>query len=180
MCSQAATIEPTAVIQEGNHQFCNAADGGKFLTFVLDGQEYGFEILKVREIFGYMNVTSIPQTPHYIKGVINLRGKVIPVVDLRSKFGMDEIEVTDQTCIIVVEMASDNGVIETGIIVDKVSEVIEIMGENIDSRPSSGAAVDTEFISGMGKINDAVKILLNINALLGDVIEDITAMTGSD
>jgi purine-binding chemotaxis protein CheW len=140
---------------------------GKYLTFALGEEEYGLEILKVREIFGYMDITAVPQTPAHVKGVINLRGQVIPVIDLRMKFGMPEAEITDQTCIIVVEITSQDSQFETGIIVDNVSEVLDVMGEQIDNAPEFGSSVNTDFILGMGKIGESVKILLDINKVLG-------------
>jgi purine-binding chemotaxis protein CheW len=135
---------------------------GKYLTFVLAEEEYGLEILKVREIIGVMDITSVPRTPDYVKGVINLRGKVIPVIDLRLKFSMSEAERTDQTCIIVVDV--DN--IEMGIVVDEVSEVLDIDGDQIEDAPEFGSSVDTEFILGMGKAKDRVTILLHIGKVL--------------
>ena len=139
---------------------------GKYLTFALASEEYGLEILKVREIIGYIDVTAVPQTPAYVKGVINLRGQVIPVVDLRAKFGMEHAEVTDQTCIIVVEIAHGARTFSTGIVVDGVQEVLDIAGADIEEAPQFGAAVDTDFILGMGKIGDSVKILLDIDRVL--------------
>jgi len=139
---------------------------GKFLTFALGDEEYGFEILKVREIFGLTSITPIPRTPMHIKGVINLRGQVIPVLDLRLKFGMMEIEPTDQTCIIVVETELEGKIVSTGIIVDKVSEVQNISSDDVDPAPEFGTMVDTECILGIGKINDTVKILLDIDKIL--------------
>ncbi len=139
---------------------------GKYLTFALAHEEYGLEILKVREIIGYIDVTAVPQTPHYVKGVINLRGQVIPVVDLRAKFGMETTDVTEETCIIVVETGSDNRKYSTGIVVDHVQEVLDISGTNIEEAPQFGATVDTNFILGMGKIGDSVKILLDIDQVL--------------
>ena len=133
---------------------------GKYLTFALAQEEYGLEILKVREIIGYMEITAVPQTPAYIKGVINLRGQVIPVMDLRAKFGMETAEVTEQTCIIVVEITQAGRKFNTGIIVDRVSEVLDIAGKNIEDAPQFGSSVDTDFILGMGKIGESVKILL--------------------
>ena len=141
---------------------------GKYLTFALANEEYGLEILKVREIIGYMEITAVPQTPHYVKGVINLRGQVIPVVDLRAKFGMETAEVTEQSCIIVVEIAQGSRTFSTGISVDRVQEVLDVAGESIEDAPQFGAAVDTSFILGMGKIGDSVKILLDIDKVLGD------------
>ncbi len=135
---------------------------GKYLTFVLAEEEYGLEILKVREIIGMMEITAVPRTPDYVKGVINLRGKVIPVVDQRLKFGMPETERSDQTCIIVVDL----GDVETGIIVDRVSEVLDIAEEDIDETPTFGGSIDTDFILGIGKIGESVKILLDISKVL--------------
>ncbi len=144
-----------------------AAQAGKYLTFSLAQEEYGLEILKVREINGYMDITAVPQTPHHVKGVINLRGQVIPVVDLRAKFGMETTEVTDQTCIIVVEITQKDHAFNTGIVVDRVQEVLDIAAEAIEKAPEFGSSVDTDFILGMGKIGESVKILLDINAVLG-------------
>jgi purine-binding chemotaxis protein CheW len=135
---------------------------GKFLTFVLGKEEYGIEILKVREIIGLMDITTVPQTPDYMKGVINLRGKVIPIIDLRSKFSMAEVEHTQETCIIVVEVGSA----QVGIIVDSVSEVTDIGGEDIEDAPNFGQEIDTSFIMGLGKAKDKIIILLDIEKVL--------------
>jgi purine-binding chemotaxis protein CheW len=142
--------------------------GGKYLTFALGKEEYGLEILKVREIFGYMDITALPQTPSYVKGVINLRGQVIGVVDLRAKFGMDTTETTEETCIIVVEIRHGARKISTGIVVDRVKEVQDIPGEDIEDPPSFDTGIDTNVILGMGKIGDSVKILLDIDKVLGN------------
>jgi len=139
---------------------------GKYLTFALEPEEYGLEILKVREIIGYMDITAVPQTPHHVKGVINLRGQVIPVIDLRAKFGMETAEVTEQTCIIVVETSQGNRKFSTGIVVDRVQEVLDISGEDIEEAPQFGSSVNTDFILGMGKIGESVKILLDIDRVL--------------
>ncbi len=135
---------------------------GKFLTFVLNDEVYGIEILKVREIIGLMDITNVPQTPDYMKGVINLRGKVIPVIDLRLKFSMPEGEHTQETCTIVVEV--DNTSI--GIIVDRVSEVMEIKGDEIEDAPQFGHGIDTNFIMGLGKTKETIVILLDIAKVL--------------
>jgi purine-binding chemotaxis protein CheW len=145
---------------------------GKYLTFCLDGEEYGLQILKVREIIGMMAITVVPRTPNFIKGVINLRGKVIPVIDLRTKFGLMEAERTDETCIIVVDI----GDVEVGIVVDRVSEVRDIPGGDIDEPPSFGTAVDSSFILGMGKTDTKVTILLDITRVLrqdADILNDM-------
>jgi len=143
------------------------AQPGKYLTFALGPEEYGLEIMKVKEIIGYMNITSVPQTPDYVEGVINLRGRVIPVVNLRTKFNMDKAERTEQTCIIVMEINADNNSINTGIVVDSVSEVLDITAESIEPSPDFGVSVNTDYIFGMGKIGESVKILLDIDKVLG-------------
>lgn len=147
---------------------------GKYLTFKIATEEYGLEILKVQEIIGIMDVTRVPKTPEFVRGVINLRGKVIPVIDLRIKFGLESIQDTDMTCIIVVQIASGNQSITTGIIVDEVYEVLDISGEQIADPPSFGAAVDTTFILGMGKVKEKVVSLLDIDKVLTG--EDITVV----
>ena len=139
---------------------------GKYLTFALAQEEYGLEILKVREIIGYMDITAVPQTPHHVKGVINLRGQVIPVVDLRAKFGMETAEITEESCIIVVDTMQGSRNFQTGIVVDHVQEVLDITGSDIEDAPQFGSSVDTDFILGMGKVADTVKILLNIDKVL--------------
>jgi len=140
---------------------------GKYLTFALGDEDYGLEILKVREIVAMMDVTSVPRTPDFIKGVINLRGRVIPVFDLRLKFGMPGVEATDHTCIIVVSLDD----VETGVIVDRVLEVLDIPEGAIEDAPSFGVDVNTAFILGMGKTNEKVTILLDIDRVLssGDI-----------
>lgn len=138
------------------------AKEGKYLTFVLRGEEYGLEILKVREIIGVLDITPVPQTPAFVKGVINLRGKVIPVVDLRLKFGMPAADYTKETCVIVVDV---NGML-MGTVVDTVSEVIDIAGKDIEPAPNFGGKISTDFILGMGKIKGKVKILLDIDRVL--------------
>lgn len=140
--------------------------GGKYLTFALADEEYGLEILKAREIIGYMDITAVPQTPHFVKGVINLRGQIIPVIDLRAQFGMEKAEVTDETCIIVVEIFREGCKYNTGIIVDHVLEVLDIAAEDIEEVPQFGKSVDTDFILGMGKVGESVKILLDIDRVL--------------
>jgi len=140
---------------------------GKYLTFALAQEEYGLEILKVREIIGYIPVTAVPQTPHYVKGVVNLRGQVIPVIELRAKFGMETTDVTDETCIIVVEISQDGHKFSTGIMVDRVQEVLDIPAQSIEEAPQFDTSVNTNFILGMGKVGESIKILLDIDRVLG-------------
>ena len=147
---------------------------GKYLTFALADEEYGISILKVKEIIGMMSITTVPHTPGFVKGVINLRGKVIPVVDLRLKFGIEAAEYTERTCIIVVEIDGASCAILMGIVVDAVSEVLNITGENIEDTPTFGTKLDIEYISGMAKCEGGVKILLDIDRVLSD--EEIIAL----
>jgi len=140
---------------------------GKYLTFMLAKEEYGIGILKVKEIIGMMPITTVPRTPGFVKGVINLRGKVIPVVDLRLKFGMEEMAYAERTCIIVVEIAGFNGPVLIGIVVDAVSEVLNVKGTDIEEPPSFGTKLDTDYILGMAKMGGGVKILLQIDRVLG-------------
>ncbi len=139
---------------------------GKYLTFSLAAEEYGISILRVKEIIGMMAITMIPQTPAYVKGVINLRGKVIPVVDLRLKFGMDEMEYTVRTCIIVVEARTNTGKAPIGIVVDAVSEVLNVRDSDIEDTPTFGTSMKTDYILGMAKAGDGVKILLDIDTVI--------------
>ena len=144
-----------------------AGQEGKFLTFSLANEEYGIGILKVREIIGMMPIRTVPQTPSFVKGVINLRGKVIPVVDLRLKFSMSEAEYTDRTSIIVVSVGQSNEkFIHIGIVVDYVSEVVNIKADEIEAAPAFGSRLNTEYILGMAKIGKGVKILLDIDRIL--------------
>ena len=138
---------------------------GKYLTFTLADEDYGLEILKVREIIGMMDITAIPQTPGYVKGVINLRGKVIPVIDLRLKFGLPPMEYGERTCIIVVEVKTQDAM-QMGVVVDTVSEVMNINGGDIEPAPSFGTRVDTKYILGIAKARGTIKILLDIDQVL--------------
>jgi len=150
---------------------------GKYLTFSLAGEEYGIGILKVKEIIGLMPITQVPKTPEHIRGVINLRGKVIPVVDLRLKFNLQTTADTERTCIIVTEIVACGNKISMGIVVDSVSEVVNIKIGEIEDTPNFGAKLNTAYILGMAKINQSVKILLDIDKVmsndeLGNVIAE--------
>lgn len=139
---------------------------GKFLTFDLADEEYGLEILRVREIIGMMDITPVPRTPDFVLGVINLRGKVIPVVDLRLKFGLEYREPDDRTCIIVVEVQNEGETVQMGIVVDLVNEVVDVKESDVEPTPSFGVNLDTTFILGMAKVGEKVKILLDIDQVL--------------
>jgi purine-binding chemotaxis protein CheW len=139
---------------------------GKYLTFVIGKEEFGVAVLKVREIMGIQEITAVPQTPAYLKGVINLRGKVIPVIDLRLKFGLPSVEYTQRTCIIVVQVKNESAVLPMGIVVDEVSEVVTLTPADIEDTPDFGSNIATNYILGMAKIKGKVKILLDINEVL--------------
>ena len=139
---------------------------GKYLTFGLGQEGYGISILKIKEIIGMIPITPLPHTPAYIKGVINLRGKVIPVTDLRLKFGLESAAYTERTCIIVVEMEKDSGSLIMGLVVDAVSEVANIKNEEIENPPKLGIQGQINFVQGMAKMDSGVKILLDIDRVL--------------
>ncbi len=158
-------MQATATIAENTAQKADARSG-KYLVFHLGREEFGIRVLKVREIMGIQDITAVPQTPAYVKGVINLRGKVIPVVDLRMKFGMAEIEYGQRTCVIVINAESHAGAMLMGIVVDGVSEVLNIGAADIEDTPDFGSGVNTPFLLGMAKIKGKVKILLDIDQVL--------------
>lgn len=144
-------------------------EGGKFLSFFLGKEEYAIEILKVQEIIGLMPITPVPRMPEYIKGVLNLRGKIVPVMNLRTRFGLNEIEYTEETCIIVVQ---ENQYL-MGIIVDKVSEVADIEGKQIEEVPAFGTGEQSEYLSGIGKVKEQVKMIVDVEKVLFDVPDEV-------
>jgi purine-binding chemotaxis protein CheW len=150
--------------------------GKKFLTFLMAKEKYGLEILKVREIIGMMDITPVPTTPAFIRGVINLRGKIIPVVDLRLKFGMEAKEDKQRTCIIVVQLSRSGQDLTMGIIVDEVSDVLDIDQDQIEPPPVFGVNIRTDFILGMGKVDQKVVTMLDIDRVL---TEPEIALVGS-
>lgn len=140
----------------------------KFLTFCLGEENYGVEILRVREIIGLIDITPLPQTPEYVKGVVNLRGKIIPVIELRTKFSMSSVPYTEETCIIVLDVTDQTTAnqFQIGVIVDTVSEVLDISVDDIEPPPDFGCAVSAEYILGMGKVKERVIILLDIDKVM--------------
>ncbi len=139
---------------------------GKYLTFNLGTEEYALPILNVHEIIGIMDITPVPRTPKFIRGVINLRGKVIPVLELRKKFSMPAVEDTEKTCIIIVHAVLEEDEVNMGLIVDEVSEVLDLKADEIEPTPSFGGDFQTSFIMGMAKTGDRVRILLDIQQVL--------------
>jgi len=151
---------------------------GKYLTFGLGNEEFGIQVMRVREIMGVQEVTAVPHTPVYVKGVINLRGKVIPVVDLRQKFEMPRKEYTQRTCIIVVQLEQDGVRLLTGVIVDEVSEVLSLQAADIEDTPDFGRGVATPYLLGMAKTKGKVVVLLDINRLMST--QEIHGLPGAD
>ena len=139
---------------------------GKYLVFHLGNEEFGIQVQKVREIMGVQDITQVPQTPPHVKGVINLRGKVIPVVDLRLKFAMPPVEYTHRTCIIVVQVAGVRGTMLMGIVVDGVAEVLQVAAADVEDTPSFGKDVEISYIMGLAKLKGKVKILLDIDHVM--------------
>jgi purine-binding chemotaxis protein CheW len=145
----------------------SAAQAGKYLTFVLGSEHYAVPVLKVREIIRLCDITPVPRMPEHIKGVINLRGKIIPVTDLRLRFALAQAAATELTCIVVVHVAgAGNSQILIGMIVDAVDEVVNIAASDIEPTPDFGSSLDTEFIVGMAKMKGVVKTLLDIDRVL--------------
>jgi len=159
-----AAVAAETVTQQANHQIGLATDGSQFLTFSLGDELYGVDILRVQEIKGYTAVTKIPNTPAYIKGVLNLRGTIVPIVELRTKFGMPTIDYTMFTVIVVVVVQDK----VMGLVVDAVSDVLEIGKKDIQPAPAFGDKVDVTFLNGIGKSGDKLVSLLDIDRLLLD------------
>lgn len=150
-----------------NSTIRNVKDGrNKYLTFSIGDEDYELAILKVRGIEGLLTITKIPRMPDYIKGIINLRGKVIPIIDLRLKFGVEEIPYNDRTCCIIVEITSKRGIIVMGIIVDKVLEVLNIGVDEIENNINFGTFVEDQYILGIAKAKEGTQIILDIDKVM--------------
>ena len=160
------TIETSSAVETLATQ--SRENDNKFLAFTLGDEVFGVEILKIREIIGVIDITPLPQMPEFVKGVINLRGKIIPVIEMRTKFGLESVPYTEETCIIVVEVEekSTGDQFQMGVIVDTVREVRDVPASQIEPAPAFGCAVSTEYILGMGKVSDGVVILLDIDGVL--------------
>ena len=142
---------------------------GKYLSFQLSKEEYGIAILRVREIIGMVEVTPLPRTPDFVRGVINLRGRIIPVIDLRRKFGMEPTDITSETCVVVVDVGRESdAAFRVGCIVDTVSEVLTIGSDHFEATPRCANAAG-DYIAGLAKLKDRVLILLDIEKVLGDI-----------
>jgi purine-binding chemotaxis protein CheW len=158
----------------------NGTPADKYLTFALGAEEYGVPVLKVREIIKMMDITPVPQVPPHVKGVINLRGRVIPVVDLRAKFALPRQDYTERTCIIVVDVAPSDAAMLVGVVVDTVSEVLSIAGESIQPTPDFGGQFSADYVCGIAKVKDTVKILLDLDLVLGSDVRSPAACGSLD
>lgn len=166
-----------ALTAPGEHAPAVEDRSGKYLTFFLGEEEYGIEILRVREIIGLMPITDVPRTADYVLGVVNLRGKVIPILELRARLGLPRVESTDQTCIVVVHTVEGDMV---GLVVDAVSEVTDMTAEEIVDAPSMGGEVDTGFLRGIGKSDGRVRLLLDIDCVLDNTDLEAAEPEGSE
>jgi purine-binding chemotaxis protein CheW len=154
---------------------------GKYLTFALDQEEYAIEILKVNQIIRLQAITTIPRTPPFVRGVINLRGMIIPIVDLRRKFAMDDHADTERSCIVVIQLERDGKRVNMGIVIDEVREVLEIPAEDIEATPEFGVGIDTAFIMGIAKTGQTVKMMLDISKVLTSTdIKALSALARKD
>ena len=153
-----------------------ALDAQQYLTFLLGGEMYAIGILNIKEIIEYGGLTLVPMMPGFIRGVINLRGSVVPVVDMEVRFGKTASGTTRRSCIVIVEMQSDDGKHDMGVVVDSVSAVLEISGSEIEAAPSFGAKIRTDFIKGMGKVNDKFVIILDADRVLS--VDEMSQLSG--
>ena len=156
----------------------NVTEVTQYLTFKLDEEIFALDVAKVREILEESSITKVPQTPEFMRGVINLRGSVVPVIDLRLKFGMTRTEKTVNTCIIVVEVQLEDEVIVLGALADSVQEVIEMEPAQIEAAPHIGSRLNTDFIKGMGKVDGRFIMILDIDRVFSS--EELVSVTGKD
>lgn len=163
--------------QQAPNTFANVAASmiaGKYLTFRLGAEEYGVEIMKVQEIIGLLPVTQVPRVPHYVRGIVNLRGRVVPTIDLRAKFGMPAVADSGKTCIIVVEIGTASGKLSLGLVVDEVADVLHIDGNSADHVSHFAGNIQMDYVLGVGLVNGGVKILLDIDKVM--TFEEVRAV----
>ena len=167
--NKALSVTANAAVQQDQQQY---------LTFMLGGETYAMGILAIKEIIEYGNLTEVPRMPKFIRGVINLRGAVVPVIDLAARFGKRPTDIARRTCIVIIEVASDEETHDIGVMVDAVNEVLEISAGEIEPAPSFGASIRADFIAGMGKINGKFVIILDIHQVLS--VEEMATLSGVD
>lgn len=154
-----------------------SSNGRQYLTFMLHGETFAIGILAIKEIIEYGNLTNVPMMPGFIRGVINLRGAVVPVVDLQARFGRDPAGISRRTCIVIIEVEADGEAQDVGIMVDAVNEVLEIADSEVEQSPSFGTRIRTDFIKGMGKVNGSFVIILDLNRVLA--LEELAAVAAA-
>jgi purine-binding chemotaxis protein CheW len=174
MTTNMATAQRTNDMSDAIDGVKTDDEGTQFLTFILDNEAYGVEILRVQEIKGWTPVTRIPNTPEYMQGVLNLRGTIVPIVDMRMRFNLEQIEYTPITVIIVLSVKSDNGERVIGLVVDSVSDVIDVNAEDIKATPDFGTTLNTEFINGLATSAEHMVMLLDVDKLLS--VDEMTAL----
>jgi len=153
-------------------------NSSKYLTFLLGDETYAFNLLKVREIIEYGEITSMPLMPYFISGVINIRGRAVPVIDLSQRIGKDGVDVTRRTCIVIVELKTEECVIIVGVIIDSIKKVLDLHQNDIEAAPSFGGSIRTDFIEGMGKVENEFVIVLNIDKIISmEDIQELSAAT---
>jgi purine-binding chemotaxis protein CheW len=172
--SSALALTKSAAVAHGASV---SQDPAQYLTFMLAGETFAIGILAIKEIIGWQNLTEVPMMPPCVRGVINLRGTVVPVLDLLSRFGSSTSPITKRTCIVIVEVENDGDRHTVGVVVDAVNEVLDIAPSDIEPAPSFGSRIRTDFIEGMGKVKDKFVILLNVNHVLS--LSDIGGFAGA-
>lgn len=163
-----------AVMERKETALAEPQESGQYLTFMLGSDMFAIAISHIKEIIEYSSLTTVPMMPDFIRGVINVRGSVLPVIDLRLRFGRESGEVTKRTCIVILEVATDGDVQDVGVVVDLVNEVLEIGAEGLSAAPSFGANIRADFISGMARINGRLVVVLDIGKVLS--IEEIAML----
>ncbi len=166
-----------ALVKQDIHAAVLQQERGQYLTFLIGGEMFAISILGIKEIIEYGNLTTVPMMPDFIRGVINLRGAVVPVVDMSARFGRTASEVTRRSCIVIIEVLADDEKQDVGVVVDSVSEVLEIPAAEIEPAPSFGARIRADFISGMGKINGQFVIILNADRVLS--VDEMAMLSGA-
>lgn len=165
-----------ALVKKNLQEVITQKDEAQFLTFLLGSEMFAIDILGIKEIIEYGSLTSVPMMPDFIRGVINLRGAVVPVVDLSARFGRNATDVTRRTCIVIIEAENEGEKQDIGVVVDSVSEVLEIPASQIEPAPSFGTRIRADFISGMGKVKDKFVIILDVNKVLS--VDEMARLSG--
>lgn len=172
--SELATIRNASRVKQG--ALLNMVDVQQYLTFMLGAETFAMNILNIKEIIEYGQLTEVPKMPHFIRGVINLRGAVVPVIDMAARFGRPSSSITRKTCVVIIEVEHDEEQHVVGMMVDAVNEVLDISSDQIEPPPSFGANIRPDFIAGMGKVNDRFVIILSVNRVLS--IDEISELVG--